>query len=89
MLVVAARRNSGLRIGMNLGKSAAVLTIIASVAMSGCAVTPKQLTDEENLAFGQDKLARVDAGQEQISGSVDLYEAMARASSTILMPRSR
>lgn len=56
-----------------------MLTIIASVAMSGCAVKPKQLTDEENLAFGQDKLARVDAGQEQISGSVDLYEAMARA----------
>lgn len=64
---------------MTVRGTAIAWAMAAVVATSGCAVTPKQLSDEENLAFAQDKLARVDTGQEQVSGSIDLYEAMARA----------
>ncbi|MGC4026054.1 MAG: TolC family protein [Mesorhizobium sp.] len=55
------------------------LAIAVTLVISGCAVKPKELSDADNLAFGSDKLARADANQQPISGSVDLYEAMARA----------
>ncbi len=63
---------------MNL-KSVSALAVASMVFLGGCAVTPKQLSDEENLAFARDKVTRVDAGQEQVTGAIDLYEAMARA----------
>lgn len=55
------------------------LAVAASLMVGGCAVKPKLFSTDENLAYAEDKLDRVDANQEKISGSVDLYEAMARA----------
>lgn len=69
------------RVAGNMTKSSQRLAIAIAVALvvSGCAVSPKELSEADNLAFGSDKLARADMNQQPISGSVDLYEAMARA----------
>jgi outer membrane protein TolC len=53
--------------------------VVAMTALGGCSVTPSPLDPAEIASFSQDKLARVDAGQEPVGRSVDLYEAMARA----------
>lgn len=55
------------------------VAIAMTIAVSGCVVAPKELSDADNLAFGSDKLARADANQQPINGSLDLYQAMARA----------
>lgn len=55
------------------------LMVTAALAGGGCAVQPQPFSTEQNVALGQDKIDRVDAGQEEIHGSIDLYEAMARA----------
>ncbi len=47
--------------------------------LSGCTVQPQALTDSDQLDFAQSRLDRVAGDQEPISGSLDLYEAMARA----------
>jgi outer membrane protein TolC len=53
---------------------AAILAVVG-----GCAVTPKPLETSEITGRAQDQLMRVTADQEKIEGTVDLYEAMARA----------
>jgi outer membrane protein TolC len=47
--------------------------------MAGCAIDPERLTTAELASSASDNLNRVTANQEPISGSIDLYEAMARA----------
>ena len=47
--------------------------------MGGCALQPQALAPVEVNAYTQDKLSRYAANQEPVSGSIDLYEAMARA----------
>ncbi|MEM9733955.1 MAG: TolC family protein [Pseudomonadota bacterium] len=47
--------------------------------LAGCQITPMAFTDAQLSNYALDKLQRVTADQEPISGSVTLYEAMARA----------
>lgn len=51
----------------------------AAALLSGCAVTPRPLTYAELDTRADDVRVAVTAGQEPLSGPVDLYEAMARA----------
>lgn len=55
------------------------LVISASVLATGCTVRPEPLSYEANAAFANDKLLRATANQEPVPGSIDLYDAMARA----------
>ena len=50
-----------------------------AIVLSGCAVSPKALTQDEMISFADTNLAALAADQEPISGPVSLYEAMARA----------
>lgn len=56
-----------------------VLSVLAAMALVGCTVTPAPLTESELRNYANDKRKRVVADQEPLSGSVGLYEAMARA----------
>ncbi len=57
-----------------------VLTIsFLSLAVAGCTITPERVTSEQLGTFASDKLKRVTANQEPVTGAIDLYEAMARA----------
>jgi len=47
--------------------------------LGGCAVTPEPMSFDEKLAYSDDKLSRVTANQEPITGKIDIYEATARA----------
>ena len=47
--------------------------------LAACAVTPKALDASELGIYAQDKMDRVTAGQEPITHSISLYEAIARA----------
>ena len=47
--------------------------------LTGCAVKPKPLLVEEKTAGASANLAAVTADQEPVGGTIDLYEAMARA----------
>jgi outer membrane protein TolC len=53
--------------------------VVLAGLLAGCAVSPKLLEDTEIATFAADRYARVTADQEPIQGSIDLYEAMARA----------
>lgn len=59
--------------------AAGVAAIALALALGGCAVMPEPLTGEEAASLAQGRLDTVAAGQEPVVGSVDLYEAMARA----------
>ena len=61
----------------------ATRTLIVGSMVSGCAITPEPLTEAELASSAAERLDRVDAGQEPITGAIDLYEAMARARSAI------
>ena len=55
-------------------------TIVVSVAvLSGCAIAPTPLSEEEISFAAQERLALVTADQEPVRGAIGLYEAMARA----------
>lgn len=45
----------------------------------GCSVKTEPLKATANVSFANDKLMRATANQEPVTGSIDLYEAMARA----------
>lgn len=51
----------------------------AGLLVSGCAVKLDPMTTQSTTAFGNERLLRSTAHQEPITGSIDLYEAMARA----------
>jgi outer membrane protein TolC len=57
------------------------ITAIAllAVTIGGCSVTPNPLTKAEIAIHAEEQVALVDAGQEPITGTIDLYQAMARA----------
>lgn len=54
-------------------------TSITAALLGGCAVSPSELTQGELQVIADEKLASVTAGQEPVSGAIDLYEAIARA----------
>ena len=56
-----------------------IIVSVLALGLASCAVQPKPLTTGSVANFASDKLARVDANQEPISGKITLYEAMARA----------
>ena len=49
------------------------------IVLVGCTAIPNPLTESENAVTAAQLLQTVSDGQEPISGSIDLYEAMARA----------
>jgi len=53
--------------------------IFPAVVLAGCAVQPEPFAQDEHRARSIDLLQRATAGQEPLTGPVDLYEAMARA----------
>ncbi len=55
------------------------IALLTTLLLGGCAISPVTLTEDEVTAGAQDKLARVTSEQEPIAGSIDLYNAMARA----------
>ncbi len=57
----------------------AVTTAMSTSLVGGCAISPLELSQDELSVIASEKLASVTAGQEAVSGPVDLYEAMARA----------
>ena len=56
-----------------------VLSTMLALSVTACTIQPKPLTTGAITEFASDKLARVTAGQEPITNSITLYEAMARA----------
>lgn len=62
-------------------RSSALIAMLLSIGAvtSGCAITAEPFSNDQNVRFGSDKLSRTTQNQEPISGSVGLYEAMARA----------
>lgn len=56
-----------------------VCAVLLVAAFSGCTVSPLRLADAEIEVKASSLAQRVDEGQEPITGSLDLYEAMARA----------
>ena len=56
-----------------------VLSTLLALSVSACTIQPKPLTTGAITEFASDKLSRVTAGQEPITNSITLYEAMARA----------
>ena len=56
-----------------------IWTVPAVLLASGCAVKTEPFTPEANATFSHEKLLRATANQEPIVGSIDLYQAMARA----------
>jgi len=53
--------------------------ILALALLSGCAIVPTPIDEEEISFVTADRLASLDRDQEPISGPIGLYEAMARA----------
>ncbi len=51
----------------------------AALVLTGCVSAPTPMSDMETRAHAQSVMTDVAAGQEPISGTIDLYEAMARA----------
>ena len=56
-----------------------VLIVLVSFLAAGCSVSPEPASQDDIAGFAADKLARVTANQEPVTGPIDLYEAMARA----------
>jgi outer membrane protein TolC len=57
----------------------AVLTTVAAIGLSSCAIKPIPLTTEEVRSRAKEDRAVLTKDQEPVSGPIDLYEAMARA----------
>ena len=57
----------------------AVLTILAVIGLSSCAIKPIPLTTNEVQSRAKEDRAVLTKDQEPVSGPIDLYEAMARA----------
>lgn len=51
----------------------------AALVLTGCVAAPAQMTESQAASHGQALTASVTDGQEPVSGTIDLYEAMARA----------
>ncbi|SFU17463.1 Outer membrane protein TolC [Mesorhizobium sp. YR577] len=55
------------------------MALSAGLLATGCALKMEPLSEDQNLAFASERLIRATANQEPVSGSISLYEAMARA----------
>ncbi len=57
------------------------LTLFCTTALflAGCTVTPESLKQEDLARIADSNMARVASNQEPVSGSIDVYEAIARA----------
>jgi outer membrane protein TolC len=64
------------RFGMDL-RFSLLLSIIPFIA--GCAVTPEPLEQSDLAKIADSNMSRVVSAQEPVSGSIDVYEAIARA----------
>ena len=53
--------------------------VAAALLASGCSVSPKPLTDDENVSRLREDMAVIMAPQEPIAAPVSMHEAMARA----------
>jgi outer membrane protein TolC len=55
--------------------------LVGGIAMllAGCAVRPEPISSSESAAFTENRLERLVAQQEHVSGAISLHEAMARA----------
>ena len=71
---VSAERSRGM-----INRVVAVLTTLALIGLSGCAIKPIPLTTDEVRSRVQEDQAVLTKDQEPVSGPIDLYEAMARA----------
>ncbi len=56
-----------------------IIAVTVAAVLSGCAVQPEALTQDEMVSFAEANLSALAADQEPIAGPVSLYEAMARA----------
>lgn len=54
-------------------------TVILAAVLSGCTVTPKPFSQEDLQTRAQRNISELGAGQEAVTGNIDLYEAMARS----------
>lgn len=59
--------------------SCALMAVSVGVIAAGCSLKPHHLTTEDMNAFASGKRAAATAGQAAISGTIDLYDATARA----------
>jgi outer membrane protein TolC len=50
-----------------------------AILLAGCAVQPEPISPLESAAFGENRLERIIAQQEKVSGAISLHESMARA----------
>ena len=76
----SGRLLSTLSLAKRSRRTARVSIIFSLVAagLSACSVLPKPLTDQELSNLADERLSKVTANQEPVSGAIDLYEAMAR-----------
>jgi outer membrane protein TolC len=59
--------------------SAPLSLLVAALGLSGCIVTPSPLSESEVESRVESAVYRTAADQEPVAGTIDLYEAMARA----------
>lgn len=62
-----------------LTKTTGLALACSALFLAGCQIAPKPYTEAALADYASDKLARVTADQEPITGQITLYEAMARA----------
>ena len=67
------------RWAMLVSGRAPVAAFVFSLGLAGCAVRPEPITAAESVAFTENRLSRIVADQEKVTGAISLYEAMARA----------
>ena len=71
---IPAERSLGM-----IDRIVAVLTTLAVIGLSGCAIKPIPLTTDEVRTRAQEDRNVLTKDQEPVAGPIDLYEAMARA----------
>lgn len=60
-------------------RQSALLAALLGFGMNGCAIAPEPWTDIQVSKLADVGFERLTAGQEPVTGAIDLYEAMARA----------
>lgn len=64
---------------LKTGLAVPAAALAGVLVLSGCQITPNAYSSATLANYAEDKLARVTADQEPISGRITLYDAMARA----------
>ncbi len=55
------------------------MALLASIAVAACSTAPQPIETTALAVIAKDRMARVTAGQEPLTGSIDVFEAIARA----------